>query len=62
MTASVGVRRRFSHVAVLLGGLSAERKVSLDSGAACAAVVDRWSVIHPTHDDSLVPRVRGDDE
>ncbi len=32
--------RRFSHVAVLLGGLSAERKVSLDSGAACAAALE----------------------
>jgi D-alanine-D-alanine ligase len=28
--------RRFEHVAVLMGGLSAERAVSLDSGAACA--------------------------
>ena len=29
-------RRRFRNVAVLMGGLSAERAVSLDSGAACA--------------------------
>ena len=28
------------HVAVLLGGLSAERKVSLDSGAACAQALE----------------------
>ena len=28
--------RRFNHVAVLMGGLSAERKVSLSSGRACA--------------------------
>jgi len=40
MTASVGVRRRFNRVAVLLGGLSAERKVSLDSGTACAAALE----------------------
>ena len=32
--------RRLKHVAVLLGGLSAERKVSLDSGAACAQALD----------------------
>ena len=34
---SVRSSRRFNHVAVLLGGLSAERRVSLDSGAAA-----RW--------------------
>src|SRR5262245_44542981 len=28
--------RRFNHVAVLMGGLSAEREVSLNSGKACA--------------------------
>jgi len=39
MSASSG-SRRFKHVAVLLGGLSAERKVSLDSGAACAAALE----------------------
>ena len=32
--------RRLKHVAVLLGGLSAERKVSLDSGAACAQALE----------------------
>jgi len=32
--------RRLSHVAVLLGGLSAERKVSLDSGTACAQALE----------------------
>jgi D-alanine-D-alanine ligase len=32
--------RRFNHVAVLLGGLSAERNVSLDSGAACAEALE----------------------
>src|SRR5262245_28224340 len=32
--------RRFNHVAVLLGGLSAERRVSLDSGAACASALE----------------------
>ncbi|MGI9169210.1 MAG: D-alanine--D-alanine ligase, partial [Caulobacteraceae bacterium] len=29
------------HVAVLMGGLSAEREVSLTSGAACAAALER---------------------
>jgi D-alanine-D-alanine ligase len=33
--------RNYGHVAVLMGGWSAERKVSLDSGAACAAALDR---------------------
>jgi D-alanine-D-alanine ligase len=33
--------RRFKHVAVLMGGLSAEREVSLDSGKACAGALDR---------------------
>jgi D-alanine-D-alanine ligase len=32
--------RKFNHVAVLLGGLSAERKVSLDSGAGCAQALE----------------------
>jgi D-alanine-D-alanine ligase len=32
--------RKFNHVAVLLGGLSGERNVSLDSGAACAAALE----------------------
>ena len=32
--------RRFNHVAVLMGGLSAERKVSLDSGAGCAQALE----------------------
>ena len=32
--------RRLSHIAVLLGGLSAERKVSLDSGTACAQALE----------------------
>src|SRR6266511_3485738 len=31
---------KFNHVAVLLGGLSAERKISLDSGAACAQALE----------------------
>lgn len=31
--------RRFEHVAVLMGGWSAEREVSLSSGAACAAAL-----------------------
>jgi D-alanine-D-alanine ligase len=34
------VPRKFNHVAVLLGGLSAERQVSLDSGAACAGALE----------------------
>jgi D-alanine-D-alanine ligase len=34
MTAQAG-SRRFNHVAVLMGGLSAEREVSLNSGKAC---------------------------
>jgi D-alanine-D-alanine ligase len=33
--------RRFNHVAVLMGGLSAEREVSLNSGKACAAALER---------------------
>jgi D-alanine-D-alanine ligase len=32
--------RKFNHVAVLLGGLSAERRVSLDSGAGCAQALE----------------------
>jgi D-alanine-D-alanine ligase len=39
MTTSSG-SHRFNHVAVLLGGLSAERQVSLDSGAACAGALE----------------------
>ena len=39
MTTASGTRR-FNHVAVLLGGLSAERAVSLDSGAACAQALE----------------------
>jgi len=33
--------RKFEHVAVLLGGLSAEREVSLDSGKACADALEK---------------------
>jgi D-alanine-D-alanine ligase len=32
--------RRFHHVAVLMGGLSAEREVSLNSGKACGAALE----------------------
>jgi D-alanine-D-alanine ligase len=32
--------RRFHHIAVLMGGLSAEREVSLRSGEACAAALE----------------------
>jgi D-alanine-D-alanine ligase len=32
--------RRYQHIAVLMGGLSAEREVSLDSGAACAGALE----------------------
>src|SRR5262249_22945911 len=32
--------RRFHHVAVLMGGLSAEREVSLNSGDACAKALE----------------------
>ena len=32
--------RKFQHVAVLMGGWSAEREVSLNSGAACAAALE----------------------
>ena len=39
MTSSTS-SRRFNHVAVLLGGLSAERRVSLDSGAGCAQALE----------------------
>jgi len=34
-------RRRFEHVAVLLGGFSAEREVSLSSGEACAEALQQ---------------------
>ena len=33
--------RKFNHVAVLMGGWSAEREVSLNSGAACADALER---------------------
>jgi D-alanine-D-alanine ligase len=39
MTARSG-SRRFNHVAVLMGGLSAEREVSLNSGKACAEALE----------------------
>ena len=39
MSKTVGARR-FHHVAVLMGGLSAEREVSLNSGEACAAALE----------------------
>jgi D-alanine-D-alanine ligase len=39
MKASTG-SRRFHHVAVLMGGLSAEREVSLSSGQACADALE----------------------
>jgi D-alanine-D-alanine ligase len=39
MTAALGVRK-FNHVAVLMGGLSAEREVSLASGEACAKALE----------------------
>jgi D-alanine-D-alanine ligase len=39
MTARPG-SRRFNHVAVLMGGLSAEREVSLNSGKACAEALE----------------------
>src|SRR5262249_57907395 len=35
-----GRRQRFERVAVLLGGFSAEREVSLRSGEACAAALE----------------------
>lgn len=39
MTAATGARR-FNHVTVLMGGLSAEREVSLNSGNACAKALE----------------------
>jgi D-alanine-D-alanine ligase len=33
-------QRRYNHVAVLMGGLSAEREVSLNSGKACAGALE----------------------
>jgi D-alanine-D-alanine ligase len=39
MTKAAG-SRRFHHVAVLMGGLSAEREVSLNSGKACADALE----------------------
>jgi D-alanine-D-alanine ligase len=38
---AVSGSRRFNHVAVLMGGLSAEREVSLNSGKACADALER---------------------
>jgi D-alanine-D-alanine ligase len=35
------MNRAFNHVAVLMGGWSAEREVSLNSGAACAGALER---------------------
>jgi D-alanine-D-alanine ligase len=35
-----GAARRFQHVAVLMGGLSAEREVSLNSGETCARALE----------------------
>ncbi len=37
---SLAKARRFNHVAVLMGGLSAEREVSLNSGKACAGALE----------------------
>src|SRR5262245_31327618 len=37
---AVSGSRRFQHVAVLMGGLSAEREVSLSSGKACAEALE----------------------
>src|SRR5690606_352820 len=37
---SEAMKRRFDHVAVLMGGWSAEREVSLNSGEACAAALE----------------------
>ncbi len=34
------MRKEFQHVAVLMGGLSSEREVSLNSGAACAGALE----------------------
>lgn len=39
MSVSIG-SRRFNHVAVLMGGLSAEREVSLNSGKECADALE----------------------
>ena len=36
-----GSTRKYSHVAVLMGGWSAEREVSLRSGKACADALER---------------------
>ena len=41
MSAAQDKPRRFSHVAVLMGGWSAEREVSLRSGAACADALEQ---------------------
>jgi D-alanine-D-alanine ligase len=40
----------FGHVAVLVGGDSAEREVSLDGGAAITASLDRSGISHSIHD------------
>ena len=34
------MKRKFDHVAMLMGGLSAEREVSLNSGKACADALE----------------------
>ncbi len=40
-TAAGKASRRYQHVAVLMGGLSAEREVSLNSGRACAGALEQ---------------------
>jgi D-alanine-D-alanine ligase len=48
--------RRFNHVAVLMGGLSAEREVSLNSGKACtAALQDAGYKVTPIDVDRDLP-------
>jgi D-alanine-D-alanine ligase len=52
--------RTHGHVAVLMGGLSAEREVSLRSGAACAAALERegYRVTQIDVDRNLAARLR----
>ena len=52
--------RTHGHVAVLMGGLSAEREVSLRSGAACAAALERegYQVTQIDVDRNLAAKLR----
>jgi D-alanine-D-alanine ligase len=52
--------RKFHHIAVLMGGWSAEREVSLNSGAACASALggEGYSVTRIDVDRNIAERLR----